>query len=77
MDSICESFAEHADRIRRILAAINAAKRTQALNVHTFHLHAFKGDLKGFLGRDGSGQLTDYLPFENGEASDVDLVDYH
>jgi proteic killer suppression protein len=36
------------DRIRRVLAALDAATTIEALNQPTLRLHPLKGDLKGF-----------------------------
>lgn len=40
--------AEQVERLRSILAALDAAERIEDMNIHTFRLHALKGDLKGF-----------------------------
>lgn len=69
--------AEHVDRIRLIVAALDAAKRTQDLNVHTFHLHPLKGNLKGFWAITVRANWRIIFRFENGKAIDIDLVDYH
>ena len=66
-----------AARIRLILAALDAAKRVQDLNVHTFHLHALKGDLNGYWAVTVRANWRIIFRFQDGNALDVDLVDYH
>jgi proteic killer suppression protein len=41
--------AEYVGRLRSILAALDVAERIEDLDIHTFRLHALKGDLKGLL----------------------------
>ncbi len=47
-DDRSKVLAEHVGRLRVILAALDAAERIEDLDIHTFRLHALKGDLKGF-----------------------------
>jgi proteic killer suppression protein len=42
--------AEYVGRLRVILAALDAAERVEDMDIHTFRLHALKGDLKGYWG---------------------------
>jgi proteic killer suppression protein len=42
-----------------------------------YRLHALKGDLKGYWSVTISGNWRIIFTFENGDAFDVDLVDYH
>ena len=42
-----------------------------------FRLHPLKGDLAGFWSVTVSGNWRLIFRFEDGHASDVDLVDYH
>lgn len=68
---------EYAERLRIILAALEAAERIEDLDVHTFRLHALKGDLKGFWAITVRANWRVIFRFSDGRASDVDLVDYH
>ncbi len=43
----------------------------------SFRLHALKGDLKGFWAVTVRANWRIIFRFENGDASDVELVDYH
>jgi len=40
--------ADLLDKTERILTALDSAAAPQALDVPGYHLHALKGDLKGF-----------------------------
>ena len=47
------------------------------LDVVTFRLHALKGDLKGFWAVTVRANWRIVFRFEDGNAFDVDFVDYH
>lgn len=47
------------------------------MNLPGFHLHALKGDLKGFHAVTVRANYRVIFRFVNGHAFDVDLVDYH
>ena len=65
------------DRIRRVLAALDAAATIEALNQPSLHLHALKGDLKGFWAVTIRANWRIVFRFEDGNAFDVDFMDYH
>jgi toxin HigB-1 len=69
--------ADMVDRIRRILAALEAATAIEALSQPTLRLHALKGDLKGFWAVTVRANWRIIFRFEDGRVFDVDLVDYH
>ena len=69
--------ADMVDRIRRILAALDAATSIEALNQPTLHLHPLKGDLKRFWAVTVRANWRIIFRFEDGKVLDVDLVDYH
>ena len=68
---------EHAARIRLILAALDAAQKPEDMNIHTFRLHALRGGLKGFWAVTVRANWRIIFRFTEGEARDVDLLDYH
>jgi proteic killer suppression protein len=68
---------EHVRKVRQILAAIDAAKNIQGLDVPTFRLHLLKGDLKGLWSVSVRANWRIIFRFESGKAFDLDLVDYH
>lgn len=69
--------AEHVRKIKQILALLDAAQKVADLAFTTFRLHPLKGDLKGFYSLTVRANWRIIFRFDNGKASDVDLVDYH
>jgi len=69
--------AEHIRKLNQILALLDAANSVDGLDVQSFRLHALKGDLKGLWSITVRANWRVIFKFENGNASDVDLVDYH
>jgi toxin HigB-1 len=69
--------AHHADKIARMLARLDAAARPQELNLPGYRLHPLKGDLAGYWSITVSANWRIIFRFEEGDATDVDLVDYH
>ena len=76
-DNVKGVSAEHVRKIRQILATLHAAEAIEALRLPTFGLHPLKGDLRGFWAVTVRANWRIIFQFENGKASDVDLVDYH
>lgn len=69
--------AVYANKIRRMLAAMEAASQPAHLAAPGFGLHALKGDLKGFWSMTVSANWRIIFRFEDTDIYDVDLVDYH
>jgi toxin HigB-1 len=70
--------ADQVNKLRRILAALDAAEDVEEMRAYPgWRLHALKGDLEGFWSIAISGNWRLIFRFENGDAFDVDLVDYH
>ena len=69
--------AEYVGRLRIILAALDAAERVEDMDIHTFRLHALKGDMKGLWAVTVWANWRVVFRFAGGTATDVDLVDYH
>jgi proteic killer suppression protein len=68
---------EHVRKLGQILAVLHAAETIEALRLPTFGLHPLKGELKGFWAVTVRANWRVIFRFQNGKASDVDLVDYH
>lgn len=66
--------AAHENKIRRILDRLNAAAEVKDMNAPGYDFHSLKGDRVGFY---VNGNWTIIFEFENGEAKNVDLIDYH
>ena len=49
---------EHAEKLRDILARLDAAGTVADMDVPGFRLHPLKGELQRFLGGDGSRELA-------------------
>ena len=69
--------ADLVEKIRLILSALEEAASIDDLNQPSFRLHQLKGDLKGYWAVTVRANWRIIFRFEEGEASNVDLVDYH
>jgi toxin HigB-1 len=69
--------AEYVRKLKQILGVLQVAETVEALRLPTFGLHPLKGDLKGFWAVTVRANWRVIFRFEDGKASDVDLVDYH
>ncbi|MBI4763088.1 MAG: type II toxin-antitoxin system RelE/ParE family toxin [Deltaproteobacteria bacterium] len=65
------------DHIKLILSTLQASEEIEGMNVSTFHLHSLKGVLKGRYAVTVRANWRIIFRFENGNAFDVDFVDYH
>lgn len=70
-------FAEHVEKVRDILARLDAAATASDLDVPGFRLHRLKGDLSEFWAVTVRANWRVIFRFENGDAFDVNYVDYH
>lgn len=68
---------EMVERIRTILALLEAAGSIEDLDQPSLRLHALRGDLKGFWAVTVRANWRIVFHFSDGDASDVDFVDYH
>jgi proteic killer suppression protein len=68
---------ELIERIRVILAALDAAETIEDLNRPSFRLHPLKGSRKGQWSITVRANWRIVFRFEDGSARDLDLVDYH
>ena len=66
-----------ADRVALALADLDDARKPSDLELPGYRLHPLKGNLKGFWSISVSGNWRIVFRFEDGDAYDVDLVDYH
>lgn len=69
-----------ADQVRRItdvLANLDQARQSTDLALPGYKLHALHGELKGHWAVTISGNWRIVFRFDDGDAFDVDLVDYH
>lgn len=68
---------EHVARIENILGLLDTARTAQELNLPSFRLHLLTGDLRGFWSVVVRANWRSVFRFEDTDACDVDLVDYH
>lgn len=64
-------------RLRQILALLASAQVVEDMDIPGLKLHPLKGDLVGFYSVSVSGNWRVVFRFENGEATNIDLIDYH
>lgn len=69
--------SEHAERLRDILARLDAATAATDLSLPGFRLHRLKGELNGFWAVTVRANWRVIFRFEGHNAADVDYVDYH
>jgi proteic killer suppression protein len=69
--------AEHVDKIARVLAFLNRAALPEDMNLPGFRLHPLKGELAGYWSITIRANWRIIFRFENGDVTDVDLLDYH
>ena len=68
---------DHLEKVENILAVLNFAAQPEDMNLSGFHLHPLKGDLKGFWSVTVRANWRIIFRFQEGDAYDVDLIDYH
>ena len=64
-------------RIALILSTLQASQEIEGMDIPTFRLHPLKGELKGFYSVTVRANWRIVFRFEDGQAFDVDFVDYH
>jgi len=69
--------ARDVDKIRRILARLNVAQKPEDMAAPGFHLHPLKGNFKSFWAVTVRVNWRIVFRFEEGDACDVDYLDYH
>jgi proteic killer suppression protein len=69
---------ERIDKIRRILAVLDAANEIRDLEIPAFRLHKLKKPpLDGYWSIDVTGNYRIVFWFEDGKVSEVDYLDTH
>lgn len=69
--------ARHAERLRRLLTALNVANSPEDMNAPGSNLHSLNGDLEGHWSVSVSGNWRLTFSFEGADAILVDYQDYH
>jgi proteic killer suppression protein len=69
--------AEHVEKVRRILAQLKSALRPEDMDIPGFKLHPLKGNMAGLWSVTVRANWRIIFRFEDGDVTDVDLIDYH
>ena len=69
--------ADQAERLAVALADLDDARRPSDLDLPGYRLHPLKGDLREYWSIAISGNWRIIFRFDDGDAYDVHLVDYH
>ena len=68
---------EYVGKLRDILATLHAAPAVAHMDLPGFRLHPLKGQMKGFWSVTVRANCRVIFRFAEGQAENVDLVDYH
>ena len=68
---------QHVEKLRDILAVLDRSRFPQDMNLPGFRFHVRRGDLKGYYAVWVSENWRVTFRIEDGDAFDVDYVDYH
>jgi len=69
--------AEQVEKIARVLQRLARAARPSDMALPGFRLRPLRGDFAGFWSVTIAANWRIIFRFEDGDATDVDLVDYH
>ena len=69
--------ADVIERIENILSVLDAAEKPEDLDLPGYRLHKLKGDLKGYWAVTVRANWRIVFRFSDGDAVDVDFLDYH
>lgn len=68
---------EHVQKLSDILAVLDRSQTLRDVDLPGLRLHALKGDMKGHYAVSVSGNWRVTFRVEDGDAIEVDYVDYH
>ena len=69
--------ADMIGRIRSILARLDIAEGIEDLRLHSYRLHPLRGDRKGYWSITVRANWRIIFRFQDRNALDVELIDYH
>ena len=70
-------MAEHIEKLRDILARLDAASLVSDMDLPGFRLHRLKGELAGFWAVTVRANWRVIFRIADGDVLDVDYLDYH
>jgi len=68
---------DHVNRMENLLSRLDMSETIDGMNLPSYRLHQLKGDRKGQWAVTIRANWRITFGFKNGDAFDVDLVDYH
>ena len=68
---------EHVQKLLDVLAVLDRSRTPGDVDLPGFRLHLLRGGLKGHYAVSISGNWRVTFRFEDGDAVDVDYLDYH
>jgi proteic killer suppression protein len=68
---------DHTNRLRLILARLDASQSPQDMSLPGLDHHPLKGEFKDFWAVSVSGNWRVIFRFEDNDAVDVNYIDYH
>ena len=69
--------SRHVKRIAFILAVLRNSESPRDVQISGWRIHPLRGNRRGQWSGRVSGNWRIVFRFENGEAVDIDLIDYH
>lgn len=69
--------AQHENRLRLILARLDAAREPKDMSLPGLRLHQMSGNYEGFWAVDVSGNWRVIFRFDGHDVFDVNYLDYH
>lgn len=76
-DNSSKLTAHLVERIREILSLLETAETVEQMNMPGYRFHKLSGDLKEFYSVKVNANYRIIFRFEDGNAYDVDFIDYH
>ena len=68
---------DYRSKARRVLTALEGASSVNEVHLPGFRLHPLRGNRRGQWSVRVSGNWRIVFRFQDGEAVDIDLIDYH
>lgn len=76
-DNISKLTPHLIERIREILSLLDTAENVEQMNIPGYRLHKLSGNLKDFFSVKVSANYRIIFRFVDGNAYDLDYIDYH
>lgn len=70
-------WPDHVEKVENILFVLSRARKPEDMDLPGFRLHRLKGNLKVFWSVTVRANWRVIFRFKEGDAYNVDLIDYH